>query len=210
MTPPTVNAYYSPLENNINFPAGILQPPFFDVKMDDPVNYGGIGAVIGHEIIHGFDDSGRRFDAVGNMNDWWTKEDADEYEKRVSCIDKQYSDYVAVADVKLNGRLTLGENTADNGGLRIAYMALQEALEGREKKKIDGYTPEQRFFLGFAQVWCENMTDAAARVRAQTDPHSPGRYRVNGTLSNMPEFWEAFGCKEGQPMVRGANACRVW
>jgi putative endopeptidase len=210
MSPPTVNAYYSPLENNINFPAGILQPPFFDVKMDDAVNYGGIGAVIGHEITHGFDDQGRRFDAEGNLKDWWTPEDGKEYEKRAACIADQYSQYAAVGDVKLNGKLTLGENVADNGGLRLAYMALQEALQGKPQEKIDGFTPEQRLFLGFAQVWCQNITDEAARLRAQTDPHSPGRYRTNGTVSNMPEFWKAFGCREGQPMVRGANACRVW
>lgn len=210
MSPPTVNAYYSPLENNINFPAGILQPPFFDVKIDDPVNYGGIGAVIGHEITHGFDDSGRRFDAEGNLKDWWTPEDAKEYVNRAECIEQQYGGYTAVADVKVNGKLTLGENVADNGGLRIAYMALQDALEGKSRAKIDGFTPEQRFFLGWAQVWCQNITEEGARLRAQTDPHSPGRYRVNGTVSNMPEFWKAFGCKQGQPMVRGENACRVW
>ena len=213
MSPPTVNAYYSPLENNINFPAGILQPPFFDVKMDDAVNYGGIGAVIGHEITHGFDDQGRRFDAQGNMQDWWTPEDAKEYEKRALCVDEQYATYSAspaVTDVKLNGKLTLGENVADNGGLRIAYMALMDRLEGKEKKKLDGFTPEQRLFLGFAQVWCQNMTDEAARLRAQTDPHSPGNWRVNGTLSNMPEFWQAFSCKPGDAMHRGDKACRVW
>ena len=210
MSPPTVNAYYSSLENNINFPAGILQPPFFDVKIDDAVNYGGIGAVIGHEITHGFDDSGRRFDAKGNLQDWWTAEDAKEYERRASCIADQYSEYVAVGDVKVNGKLTLGENVADNGGLRVAYLALMEALEGKSREKIDGYTPEQRLFLGFAQVWCQNVTDEAARLRAQTDPHSPGQYRTNGTVSNMPEFWKAFACKEGQAMVRGDRACRVW
>lgn len=210
MTPPTVNAYYSPLENNINFPAGILQPPFFDVKMDDAVNYGAIGAVIGHEITHGFDDSGRRFDGNGNLNDWWTPEDAAEYEKRAGCIDKQYSEYTTTGEMKINGKLTLGENVADNGGLRIAFMALMDALEGKPREKIDGFTPEQRAFLGFAQVWCENITDEAARLRTQTDPHSLGRWRTNGTLSNMPEFWQAFGCKAGQPMVRGEKACRVW
>jgi endothelin-converting enzyme/putative endopeptidase len=210
MTPPTVNAYYSPLENNINFPAGILQPPFFDVKLDDAVNYGGIGAVIGHEITHGFDDQGRRFDASGNMTDWWTPEDGKEYERRAACIDKQYSEYTSVDDVKLNGKLTLGENVADNGGLRIAHMALLAALGGKPVEKIDGFTPEQRMFLGWAQVWCQNVTPEAARLRAQTDPHSPGRWRVNGTVSNMPEFWKAFGCSEGTPMVRGENACRVW
>ena len=210
MTPPTVNAYYSSKLNNINFPAGILQPPFFNPKLDDPVNYGGIGLVIGHELTHGFDDQGRRFDARGNMSDWWTEADAREFEKRAACIDNQYGSYTAVGDLKLNGKLTLGENVADNGGARVAYMALMEALKTKPQGKIEGYTPEQRFFLGFAQVWCQNMTGEAARFRAQTDPHSPGNYRVNGTVSNMPEFWQAFSCKPGQPMVRGENACRVW
>lgn len=210
MSPPTVNAYYMPMENNINFPAGILQPPFFDPKLDDAVNYGGIGAVIGHEITHGFDDQGRRFDAEGNLKDWWTPADGKAFEERASCIDKQYSDFTAVGDIHVNGKLTLGENTADNGGVRIALMALMDAMQGKAGEKIDGFTPEQRFFLGFAQVWCESMTPEEARRRALTDPHSPGRYRTNGTFSNMPEFWKAFGCTEGQPMVRGANACRVW
>lgn len=210
MTPPTVNAYYSPKLNNINFPAGVLQPPFFDPKLDDPVNYGGIGLVIGHELTHGFDDQGRRFDALGNMSDWWTQADAREFDKRAACIDNQYGSYTSIGDLKLNGKLTLGENVADNGGARVAYMALMEALKTKPQGKLEGYTPEQRFFLGFAQVWCQNITGEAARFRAQTDPHSPGNYRVNGTVSNMPEFWQAFSCKPGQPMVRGENACRVW
>jgi endothelin-converting enzyme/putative endopeptidase len=209
MSPPTVNAYYDPQNNNINFPAGILQPPFFDPKIDDAVNLGAIGAVIGHELTHGFDDQGRQFDAEGNMTDWWTAQDAKEFEKRAECIAQQYGDYTAVADVKLNGKLTLGENVADNGGLRIAYMALMDLLAGKTSPKIDGYTPEQRFFLGWAQVWCTADRDETARLRAITDPHSPGKYRVNGTLSNMPEFQKAFGCKAGQPMV-SPNACRVW
>jgi putative endopeptidase len=209
MTPPTVNAYYHPLQNNINFPAGILQPPFFDKTKDDAINYGAIGMVIGHELTHGFDDSGRRFDAAGNVTDWWTSEDAKAFEERASCIDKQYSDYTAIGDLKLNGKLTLGENVADHGGLRIAYMALLEALKTQSKDKIDGFTPEQRFFLGYGQVNCANVTDERARMLVLTDPHSPGRYRVNGVLSNMPEFQSAFGCKADQPMVR-ANACRVW
>lgn len=209
MTPPTVNAYYSPQQNNINFPAGILQPPFFDPKIDDAVNYGGIGVVIGHEITHGFDDQGRRFDPKGNLADWWTAEDAKKFEDRASCVDQQYGSYTAVEDVKLNGKLTLGENTADNGGLRVAYMALQNALEGKARTNIDGFTPEQRFFLGFAQVWCGSMTDEQKRLRALTDPHSPGKYRVNGTLSNSPEFYKAFGCKKGDAMV-SQSACRVW
>ncbi|HYI92200.1 MAG TPA: M13 family metallopeptidase [Bryobacteraceae bacterium] len=210
MSPPTVNAYYSSQLNSINFPAGILQPPFFDAKLDDAVNYGGIGAVIGHELTHGFDDSGRRFDAKGNLLDWWTPADGKEFEKRASCMEKQYSEYVAIDDVRLNGKLTLGENVADNGGLRIALMAYLASIAQNRPDKIDGYTPEQRFFLGWGQVWCSSMTPEAERLRAQTDPHSPGRYRVNGVLSNMPEFQQAFGCKIGQPMVRGDNACKVW
>ncbi len=209
MSPPTVNAYYSPVQNNINFPAGILQPPFFDSKLDDAVNFGGIGAVIGHELTHGFDDQGRQFDAKGNLADWWTAEDAKEFKERALCIDKQYSGYTAVGDLKLNGKLTLGENAADNGGLRIAYMALMDSLANRTAPKIDGYTPEQRLFLGWGQIWCINQKDEAVRLRTLTDPHSPGQYRVNGTVSNMPEFQKAFGCMQGQPMVR-ENACRVW
>ena len=209
MTPPTVNAYYHPLENNINFPAGILQPPFFDADMDDAVNHGVIGAVIGHELTHGFDDQGRKFAATGNLEDWWTEEDGREFEKRAQCFVDQYAAYTAVDDVKVNGKLTLGENVADNGGLRIALMALMDTLEGKTIGKIGGYTPPQRLFLAWGQVWCQNIRDEAARVRAATDPHSPGRYRVNGVVSNMPEFHQAFGCKQGQTMVR-ENACRVW
>jgi len=209
MTPPTVNAYYSPPENNINFPAGILQPPFFDRQMDDGVNFGGIGAVIGHEMTHGFDDSGRKFDAGGNLRDWWTAEDAKEFEKRAACFVEQYSQYEATGGVKLNGKLTLGENAADNGGLRIAYMALMETLEGKPKPRIDGFTPEQRLFLGWSQIWCQVSTEEGARMRAATDPHSPGRWRVNGVVVNMPEFQQAFGCKAGQPMAP-ERACRVW
>jgi endothelin-converting enzyme/putative endopeptidase len=209
MTPPTVNAYYSPTSNSINFPAGILQPPFYDSKADEAVNFGGIGAVIGHELTHGFDDQGRKFDADGNLRDWWTAADGAEFEKRAGCVADEYSGFTAVAEVKVNGRLTLGENTADNGGLRVAYMALMERLKGQEPRKIDGFSPEQRLFLGFAQIWCQNQTDESARMRALTDPHSPGRYRVNGVVQNMPEFQKAFACRENQPMVNG-NACRVW
>jgi putative endopeptidase len=209
MTPPTVNAYYDPLNNNINFPAGILQPPFFDTKMDDAVNFGGIGAVIGHELTHGFDDEGGRFNAKGNLDNWWTETDAKEFANRTACIAKQYSDYVAVDDLKVNGQLTLGENVADNGGLRISHMALMDTLAGKKTDKIDGFSPNQRLFLGWGQIWCTNMRDEAARLRAQTDPHSPAKYRVNGVVSNMPEFQQAFGCKRGEPMVR-QNACRVW
>jgi putative endopeptidase len=209
MSPPTVNAYYRPSMNDINFPAGILQPPFFDKTADDAINYGGIGAVIGHELTHGFDDQGSQFDANGNFNSWWTKEDRAEFDKRTDCLANEYGNFVAVADVKLNGRLTLGENTADNGGVKIAYMALQDALKGKEVPKIDGFTPEQRFFLSFAQIWCQNVTPETSRVLAKVDPHSPGKYRVNGVVQNSAEFQKAFGCKPGQPMV-SENACRVW
>jgi putative endopeptidase len=209
LTPPTVNAYYNPTENNINFPAGILQPPFYDNKMDAAVNYGGMGAVVGHELTHGFDDSGRQFDPQGNLSDWWTAEDAKEFEKRAECFIQEYSSFVPVEGEHLNGKLTLGENTADNGGVRLAFMALMDALKEKPQGKIDGYTPEQRFFLGWGQVWCQNTRPETARLRAKVDPHSPGPDRVNGVLSNMPEFQNAFACKIGQPMVR-EPACRVW
>jgi predicted metalloendopeptidase len=213
MTPPTVNAYYSAAYNEIVFPAGILQPPFFDPKMEDAVNFGGIGLVIGHELTHGFDDQGRKFDPQGNLHDWWTKQDGEEFEKRVSCVANEYSNFVAVDDVKLNGRLTLGENTADNGGARVALAALEHKIAedktGKGGQKIDGYTPEQRFFLGFGRVWCEKRRPEVARMRVLTDPHSPGKYRVDGVVQNMPEFEKAWGCKAGQPMV-AENACHVW
>ena len=213
MTPPTVNAYYRPPMNDINFPAGILQPPFYGKMMDDAVNFGGIGVVIGHELTHGFDDQGRKYDAEGNFRDWWTPEDAKEFEQRADCTAKEYSSFVSVKDdkgeVKLNGKLTLGENTADNGGLKLAYMALMDTIGSTPVKAIDGFTPQQRFFLSFAQIWCQNVTDQEARKRALTDPHSPGRWRVNGAAQNSAAFQEAFGCKAGQSMV-SANACRVW
>jgi putative endopeptidase len=208
MSTPTVNAFYSPQNNSINFPAGILQSPFFDPRRDMAINYGAVGAVIGHEMTHGFDDQGRKFDGDGNLRDWWTASDGAEFEKRAACVADEYSGFTAVDDVKLNGRLTLGENTADNGGLRIAYMALENTLNGNAEK-LDGFTPEQRFFLGWAQVWCENTAPQEARSRAITDPHSPGRFRVDGTLQNMPEFQKAYACKADQPMV-SQNACRVW
>jgi putative endopeptidase len=213
MTPPTVNAYYSSSFNEIVFPAGILQPPFFDKTMDDAVNFGGIGLVIGHELTHGFDDQGRKFDPQGNLHDWWTEKDGKEFEKRASCVADEYSNFVAVDDLKLNGKLTLGENTADNGGARIALAALEHMIaddkSGKEGQKIDGYTPEQRFFLGFGRVWCEKRRPEVARLRVLTDPHSPGKYRVNGVVQNMPEFQKAWGCKASQPMV-AENACHVW
>ena len=212
MTPPTVNAYYSSLENNINFPAGILQPPFYDNSADMAVNFGAIGVVIGHELTHGFDDSGRQFDGDGNLRDWWTAKDAEEFKKRADCIAKQYGGFSPVSGVNLNGRLTLGENAADNGGIRLAYMALMSALADKtvSDQKLDGYTPQQRFFLGFAQVWCQNITESASRLRAQTDPHSPGEFRVIGVVQNIPEFASAFGCPAGDPMAATENACKIW
>jgi putative endopeptidase len=213
MTPPTVNAYYRPPMNDINFPAGILQPPFYGKLMDDAVNYGAIGVVIGHELTHGFDDQGRKYDAQGNFKDWWTAADGKEFEKRADCTATEYSSFVAVKDdkgeVRLNGKLTLGENTADNGGLKLAYMALTEIIGNTPVKPIDGYTPQQRFFLAYGQIWCQNVTDQEARKRVLTDPHSPGQWRVNGAVQNSAAFQQVFGCKAGQPMV-SANACRVW
>jgi putative endopeptidase len=209
MTPPAVNAYYSPDRNNINFPAGILQPPFYRAGRDGAVNYGGAGAVIGHELTHGFDDQGRKYDGEGNLRDWWTAADGRAYEERSACVADQYSGYTVAGDTKINGRLTLGENTADNGGIRLALMAYLAGPGAKLKDKVDGFTPEQRVFLGWAQVWCENARPETERLNAATNPHAAGRYRVNGPLSNMPEFAKAFSCKAGQPMVR-ATACRVW
>jgi putative endopeptidase len=211
MTPPTVNAYYNPPENNINFPAGILQPPFYNPKADEAVNLGAIGVVVGHELTHGFDDQGRKYDGDGNLRDWWTLEDAKNFETRAECVVKEYDHFSPVDGVNLNGKLTLGENAADNGGIHLAYMALMRDLADKTmpNTKLDGFTPEQQFFLAYAQVWCENGTDASSRVRAQTDSHSPGQFRANGVLQNMPEFQKAFSCKVGDPMV-SANPCRVW
>jgi putative endopeptidase len=209
MTPPTVNAYYDPLTNSINFPAGILQPPFFDKNADDAVNYGGIGMVIGHELTHGFDDEGRQFDARGNLHDWWTPEDAKRFEERAACIEKEYSSFTVAPDVHINGKLTLGENTADNGGVRVALRALHNTQEGKPQPVIDGFTPDQRFFLSFGQIWCTNERPEERLLRVQTDPHSLPEFRVNGVVQNMPEFQKAFSCKPGAPMV-SANACLVW
>jgi len=212
MTAPTVNAYYDPTRNNINFPAGILQPPFYSNNARDSVNYGAVGAVIGHELTHGFDDEGRQYDGNGNLKDWWTKADRDHFAKLSDCFVNQYGSYSPVAGVALNGQLTLGENMADNGGMRLAYLAL---LDDLAKKSVpvnqteDGFTQAQQFFLGFAQAWCDNERPEAARLQVETDPHAPARFRVDGTVSNMPEFRQAFGCKATDKMV-GARACRVW
>lgn len=208
MSPPTVNAYYNAQMNDINFPAGILQPPFYANAADAAVNYGAIGAVIGHELTHGFDDEGRQFDATGNLQDWWTAQDGKAFERRADCIAEQYGQYTSVEDVRLNGRLTLGENVADNGGVRLALMSLARVM-GDKRETVDGYTLEQRFFIGYGQSWCENMRPELARMLANVDPHSPGRFRVNGVLSNSPEFQKAFSCKAGQLMMR-KPACRIW
>ena len=212
MTPPTVNAYYDPSMNNINFPAGILQPAFYDPKQDDAVNYGHIGAVIGHELTHGFDDQGRKFDGNGNLSDWWTPEDAKKFETRTDCLVNQYSSFVAVDDVHVNGKLTLGENTADNGGLVLAYMAYLERAkkEGIDlTAKMDGYTKPQQFYIAFAQNWCENQRPASVRAQVLQDPHSPDHFRADGAIVNQPGFADAFGCKKGSPMVP-VKSCRIW
>jgi putative endopeptidase len=217
MTPPTVNAYYNPPNNDINFPAGILQPPFFDNSMDPAVNFGGIGVVIGHEMTHGFDDQGSKYDPKGNVKQWFTAEDLAKFKERTDCEVKEYDGFKVAEGQNLNGKLTLGENTADNGGIRIAFQALQEVLAkggpsaepGYVSGEKDGYTPAQRFFITFGQVWCQNETEQSARVLAKTDPHSSGEWRTKGTVQNFDEFGKAFGCKVGQPMMP-VNACRVW
>jgi putative endopeptidase len=209
MTPQTVNAYYNPLRNEIVFPAGILQPPFFDPAADDAVNYGAMGAIIGHEIMHGFDDQGSQFDAQGNFSDWWTAEDKAEFTRRSQALVEQYGAYVAVDSLRVNGQLTLGENIGDLGGLVVAYAGLQRALGTAPRTAVDGFTPEQRFFLSFAQAWRGIARDEAVRVQVQTDPHSPRRFRAIGPVSNMPEFARAFGCRPGDPMVR-ETPVRIW
>ncbi|HEX2918137.1 MAG TPA: M13 family metallopeptidase, partial [Edaphobacter sp.] len=212
MTPPTVNAYYDPSMNDINFPAGILQPAFYDQSQDDAVNYGHIGAVIGHELTHAFDDEGRKFDAKGNMEDWWTPEDAKKFESRTDCLVSEYGSFTAVDDVKVNGKLTLGENTADNGGLLLAYLAYLERAKNDKvdlNAKVNGYTAPQRFYIAYAQNWCENSRPEVIRQQVLTDPHSPDYFRANGAIVNQPGFAAAFSCKKSAPMVP-ANSCRVW
>jgi putative endopeptidase len=209
MTPPTVNAYYNASMNDINFPAGVLQPPLFDPKLDDAPNYGNTGATIGHELTHGFDDQGRQFDGKGNLKDWWTRKDADEFVERAACISNQYSQYTVIDDVKINGKLTLGEDVADLGGTILAWMAWKNATRGQKLQPIDGFTPDQRFFVGMAQWACGDERPASKRMHAMTDEHSPDEYRINGVVSNMPEFSQAFSCKAGDAMVR-QQACRVW
>jgi len=208
---PTVDAYYNPQMNDINFPAGVLQPPLYDPKMDDAPNYGNTGGTIGHELTHGFDDEGSQFDAKGNLKNWWTKEDREKFDARTKCVEDQYSGYVVVDDVHVNGKLTLGENVADLGGEILAYVAWKDATKEKKLQPIDGLTPEQRFFIGFAQWDCANERPEDLRMRAMTDEHSPARDRINGVVVNMPEFAEAFSCKPSQPMVKpGADVCKVW
>jgi endothelin-converting enzyme/putative endopeptidase len=209
MTPPTVNAYYDPQKNDMNFPAAVLLPPLWDPKMDLAPGYGNTGGTIGHELTHGFDDEGRQFDGKGNLRDWWTPEDGKAFARQASCVVEQYGAYPIVDDVKINSRLTQGEDVADLGGTVIAWLAWKDATRGQELPSRDGLTPAQRFFVGYAQWACENETDEAKRASAVTNPHSPARWRVNGVVANMPEFREAFACKPGQPMAR-EGACRVW
>jgi len=209
MSPPTVNAYYNPQMNDINFPAGVLQPPLYDPKMDDAPNYGNTGSTIGHELTHGFDDQGRQFDAQGNLKDWWTKQDADEFTNRAQCIVDQYGQYTVVDDLKINSKLTQGEDIADLGGTILAYVAWKAATKNQQLHDIEGFNPDQRFFIGLAQWACENQRPESERLHTLTDPHSPGKYRINGVVVNMPEFQKAFSCKAGQPMV-SVKACRVW
>src|SRR5882724_1452809 len=214
MTPPTVNAYYNPNRNEIVFPAGILQPPFFYANADDAVNYGGIGAVIGHEMTHGFDDQGRQYDKVGNLTDWWSPQSAEEFKKRSEAIVAQYNEYEPLPGLRVNGQLTQGENIADVGGVKLAYAALQKALDKHPEernKKIDGLMPEQRFFLSFAAIWRQKIRDEDQKLRLNVDPHSPAQYRVNGPLSDLPEFQKAFNVPDGAPMVRAADKrVNIW
>jgi predicted metalloendopeptidase len=212
MTPPTVNASYSPLNNAMTFPAGIMQPPFFDPKADDAVNYGGMGAVIGHEITHGFDDQGRQFDAYGNLSGWWTESDAEEFNRRAEVVKTQFDGYVAIDSLHVNGKLTLGENIADLGGLLISYGAYRRSLEGRpEPEPIDGLTGDQRFFLAWAQIWRAKARPEFTRLMVNVDPHAPPELRTNGPLSNIPAFAQAFGCKPDDPMVRPENQrAQIW
>jgi len=211
MTPPTVNAYYDPQMNDINFPAGVLQPPLYDAKMDDAPNYGDTGSTIGHELTHGFDDEGRQYDAKGNLKDWWTTQDAVQFNKHAECVVDQYAKYTVVDDIHINSKLTEGEDIADLGGTILAYIAWKDADKGMQLTERDGLTPDQRFFVGFAQWACENDRPEDLRVRAITDPHSPAKYRVNGVVVNVPEFGPAFNCKAGSPMVKPADkVCKVW
>jgi len=211
MTPQTVNAYYSPATNEITFPAAILRPPFFDPLADDAVNYGGIGSVIGHEISHGFDDSGRQFDGDGNLRDWWTADDGAKFKQRAGAVVKQFNGYTVLDDRHLNGELTLGENIGDLSGLAVAFKAYELSLAGKPAAEIDGFSGEQRFFLGWAQVWRRKYRDEELLKRTLTDPHSPSEFRTNGPTSNIDAFYAAFGVKEGDRMYRPPNErVKIW
>jgi len=209
MTPPTVNAYYNPQMNDINFPAGVLQPPLYDPKLDDAPNYGNTGSTIGHELTHGFDDEGRQFDAQGNLKDWWTADDAKAFEERVNCLRDQYAQYPIIDDIKINSKLTSGEDVADLGGTLLAYLAWKDAEGNEELQPREGFTPDQRFFIGFAQWACENQRPENLRANAITNPHSPGKYRINGIVSNLPQFQKAFKCGDDAPMVQ-KKSCKIW
>jgi putative endopeptidase len=211
MSPPTVNAGYDPQMNDINFPAGVLQPPLFDARIDAAPNYGDTGGTIGHELTHGFDDEGSQFDANGNLRNWWTKEDREKFDSRTKCVADQYAKYVIVDDIKINSQLTLGEDVADLGGEILAYIAWKGATKDSKLESLEGLTPEQRFFVGFAQWACANDRPEQLRMNATTDPHSPAEYRINGVVVNMPEFAQAFACKAGQPMTKPeGNVCKIW
>ena len=211
ITPPTVDAYYNPFMNDINFPAGVLLPPLYDPKMDAAPNYGDTGATIGHELTHGFDDEGRQFDAQGNLRNWWTPKDDEEFRQRVACVADQYAQYTVVDDLKINSKLTLGEDVADLGGTLLAWLAWQEETKSQKLAPVDGLTPEQRFFVGFAQWDCAGERPEMLRLSARVNPHSPHQYRINGVVVNMPQYAEAFHCKAGQPMVKEPDkVCRIW
>jgi putative endopeptidase len=211
MSPQTINAYYNPLNNEIVFPAAILQPPFFDQNADDAVNYGAIGSVIGHEMTHGFDDQGRQFDANGNLTDWWTKKDGENFDKRAEVIIKQFDNYTPIDTLHINGKLTVGENIADLGGISISFEAFRGTEEYKKGKKIDGFTPAQRFFLSFANAFRQKSREQYARMLLQVDPHSPNKFRVNGPMSNLPAFWNAFNVKPGDPMRRPEDKLvKIW
>jgi putative endopeptidase len=213
MTPPTVNAYYDPSMNDINFPAGILQPPFYSLEANPAQNFGGIGMVIGHEMTHGFDDEGSQYDGKGNLREWQTPADRKAFTERTDCEVKEYNGFAPEPGANLNGKLTLGENTADNGGIRIAFLALENTLAAEGKKvdgpKSDGFTPAQQFFIQYGQIWCESRRPEYSRMMVKVDPHSPGKFRVNGVVENFDEFGKAFHCKQGTPMYP-ENSCRVW
>jgi endothelin-converting enzyme/putative endopeptidase len=211
MSPPTVNAYYNAQLNDINFPAGVLQPPLYDAKIDDAPNYGNTGGTIGHELTHGFDDEGSQYDAKGNLKNWWTREDREKFDQRTKCVEDQYAQYVIVDDIHINSKLTLGEDVADLGGEILGYIAWKDANKDKNLQPADGLTPDQRFFVGFAQWACANERPENLRVRAATDPHSPPEDRINGVVVNMPDFSHAFSCKPGQPMVKPPEkVCKVW